>query len=453
MGAWTLTVRADTLSHLPSLPRQITHTRVVYNRSRRAVRAVSCCPVVVDRRAPAAAGLLLTAWYSLWPAVASGQPAPTRAEEAAAARRAAAAQPLEAPASRADQVFNFIEESRLVTRIFDPPAGWFATVGGMAEGNGFTAGGGYRVPFGAGTLNARAVGSFRRSYLADLTLIHPLDSSGRLVGEATVGRLNEAQLRYSGLGPRQVLDDSQLFSLGATLVDGGIGLRLSPRTTLRAGVGLYSPDVEVAADDDPLLRDFFTEPTAPGFTAEPAFVVARAGMMLDRRDAVNARAGGLYAVDVRRFDDRNGGRSSFTAARAEAQHFVSFWNRTRVLAMRVVAEQLHADGGAVVPFYLRPTIGGSRTLRGYERQRFRDNGVLLMQAEYRYEVNTFVMGAIFADAGQAAPSVRRMRWRDLRTDYGVGLRLGYTTGVALRTDLAFGGDRAMRLVLTFSGSF
>ncbi len=419
------------------------------------MRVVSCL-LVLSRCRPAGvvAALLLTGGWALAPATLSAQPVPTRAEEAAAARRAASAQPPVSPVSRADQVFNFVEETRLATRIFDPPSGWFATVGGMAEGNGFTAGGGYRVPVGAGTLSARAVASFRTSYLVDLTLTHPLEASGRLTGEATVGRLNEAQLRYSGLGPRPVLDESELFSLGATLVDGGVALRVTPRTTVRAGIGVYAPDVDVEADDDdPTLLDFFTELTAPGLFEQPTFVVSRAGLLVDRRDAVNARSGGLYALDLRRFDDRDRGTSSFTAARAEVQHFVPFWNRTRVLALRVVAEQLHADAGAGVPFYLRPTIGGSRTLRGFERQRFRDNGILLMQAEYRYEVNTFVMGAIFADAGQAAPSLRRMRGRDLRTDYGVGLRLGYTTGVALRTDLAFGGDRAMRLVFTFSGSF
>src|SRR5690606_28590068 len=137
----------------------------------------------------------------------------------------------------------------------------------------------------------------------------------------------------------------------------------------------------------------------------------------------------------------------------EAQQYVPFWNRSRVLALRAIAEQNQADAGATVPFYLRPTIGGSRTLRGFERQRFRDNAVLLLQPEYRYEVNAFVMGAIFVDAGQAAPSLRRMRWDDLRTDYGIGLRVGYATGVAIRTDVAFGGDAAARLIFTFSAAF
>ncbi len=383
----------------------------------------------------------------------------TRAEAAAAARRASRPQ-AEPAIPRVDQFFNWVEDSRLATRIFDPPGGWFATVGGMAEGNGFTAGGGYRVPLGMGGVSARAVGSYRRSYLVDVTWNQNLTVSGRVFAEANVGARNEAQLRFSGLGPDPVLEESGTFALDATFADGGVGVRLTPRTTLNAGIGVLAPNVELdlrppgdLTGDDLGLGGYFSESTAPGLTLQPTFLVARAGLLVDRRDAWNARAGSVYALDLRRFADRDTGASSFMATRIELQQFLSFWNRTRVLALRVVAEQLRADEGAVVPFYLRPTIGGSRTLRGYERQRFRDNGVVLMQAEYRYEINTFLMGAVFADAGQAAPSLWRMQWRDLRTDYGVGLRFGYTTGVALRTDVAFGGDRTARLVFTFSGSF
>lgn len=379
----------------------------------------------------------------------------TRAAEAAELRRAKAAAPVPNPIPAVDRVFALVEETRLAVRIFDPPEGWFATVGGMAEGNGFTAGGGYRVALGSGSLSGRAVGSFRRSYLVDLTWMQPLTDDGRVSAVAQVGHRREARLRYSGLGPRPALDESTTFALNATFADAGLVYRPLPRLFLSAGAGLLVPDVRPPDlnDDDRDERLLFTEARSPGVTGAPDFLVWRGGLLLDLRDAPNARTGGLLAVDLRRMDDRGNGTASFTSARVEAQQFVPMWNRTRVLALRVVAEQNDADAGATVPFYLRPTIGGSRTLRGFERQRFRDNGALLLQAEYRYEVNAFVMGAVFADAGQAAPSLGRMRWRDLQSDYGIGLRLGYATGVALRTDLAFGGDATARLVFTFSAAF
>ena len=44
------------------------------------------------------------------------------------------------------------------SRIFNPPRGWFAQIGGVGEGNGFTLGGGYRQPTPAGVLTLRGLG-------------------------------------------------------------------------------------------------------------------------------------------------------------------------------------------------------------------------------------------------------------------------------------------------------
>jgi len=132
---------------------------------------------------------------------------------------------------------------------------------------------------------------------------------------------------------------------------------------------------------------------------------------------------------------------------------VPFWNESRVLAFRVLAEHADGLGRAQVPFYLQPALGGARSLRGYERQRFRDHSLLLLSAEYRYEVTPFLMAAVFYDAGQVAPDFRAFRARDIRSDYGIGFRFGYSSAVALRSDLVFGGEDAVRLILGFSSSF
>ena len=55
---------------------------------------------------------------------------------------------------------------------------------------------------------------------------------------------------------------------------------------------------------------------------------------------------------------------------------------------------------------------------GFRRFRFRDRNLLLLQAEYRWEIFTAVDGAIFYDAGKVAPAARGPRLRRSR----VGLR-------------------------------
>ena len=95
----------------------------------------------------------------------------------------------------------------------------------------------------------------------------------------------------------------------------------------------------------------------------------------------------------------------------------------------------------MVPFYLSPTFGGLNVGRGYPTFRFRDRNMLALQAEYRYQVNPLVSGAVFVDAGQVAPRVRAIEWSQFKTTYGAGVRFGAAGGAALRFDLAFGGER------------
>ena len=168
--------------------------------------------------------------------------------------------------------------------------------------------------------------------------------------------------------------------------------------------------------------------------------------------ATRAR-GGLYQAQLRRFDDREGGAYSFTDTRIELQQFIPFWNLSRVLALRALAQHADGLGQAQVPFYLMPTLGGARSLRGYDRQRFRDRSLLLLSAEYRYEVNPFLMAAVFYDAGQVAQDWSDFTLKDMRDNYGFGLRFGYSNAVALRADVAFGGEDSVRLIFGFASSF
>jgi hypothetical protein len=382
--------------------------------------------------------------------------APTRASEIEAARRAKA-EALESaePPSKVERAFNFIEQSRLFNRIFNPPRGWFAQVGGVGEGNGFTMGGGYRQPTPAGVFTARALGSIRQSHLASLEFTRAFLPREAGYVTASVWRRHEAAQRYYGTGPDTSFDDQTSFGLSATQVDVTAGVRVTRWLTGTVGMAYANPDISDSSETSrvPSTDDNFGEDEAPGITFQPEYVLAHVGMVIDTRDAGNPRRGGFYQVQLRRFADREGGAYSFSDTRIDLQQFVPFWNKSRVLALRALAQHADGLGQAQVPFYLMPTLGGARTLRGYDRQRFRDRSLILFSAEYRYEVNPFLMGALFYDAGQVAPDWSNFRLRDFRDNYGVGLRFGYSNAVALRADVAFGGEDSVRFIVGFTTSF
>jgi hypothetical protein len=353
----------------------------------------------------------------------------------------------------------YVEDSRLLGRIFNPPAGWFVQVGGLTEGAGLAAGGGYRFPAGdSATVDARGVMSWSRAYLADLTWRYSPVPTGRVLLSANVARERHANQLFFGLGPDTPHRAATEFALAETRVAAGVDVRLTRWLTAGAGGGYnsLSPDdldLEIEDGEDDLEAGDVPPGVASlvsGIGRDASFGSIYGRLEFDTR---GTRAGGLR-IGLRQgiHRGRNADGRDFTSLRVEVQQFVPMWHETRILAFNVVAEKLSPRNGDALPSYLYPTVGGSRTLRAYDRQRFRDASTLLLQAEYRYAVNPFLTGAIFADAGQVAGAWDHFRLDAFHGDVGVGLRVGYGNLVVIRSDLAFGGD-GPRLVIALSGVF
>jgi outer membrane protein assembly factor BamA len=109
---------------------------------------------------------------------------------------------------------------------------------------------------------------------------------------------------------------------------------------------------------------------------------------------------------------------------------------------------VQASAGSM-PFYLRPSLGGSNTLRGYIANRFTDNSSWHAVAEYRFWVipRGFAMTdtiriervgmALFYEAGTVAESLEKLRAARVHTSYGVGLRFSLERTAVFRADVGF----------------
>ena len=120
-----------------------------------------------------------------------------------------------------------------------------------------------------------------------------------------------------------------------------------------------------------------------------------------------------------------------------------------MLALRALYGNQNADAGARVPFYLQEFLGGSHTLRGFASFRFRGTDSLLLQAEYRWEPAGALEFAAYVDAGQVAARTADLSLSELRTSYGVGLRIKSWQAVMIRMDLAW-SEEGTRFLFRFS---
>lgn len=117
------------------------------------------------------------------------------------------------------------------------------------------------------------------------------------------------------------------------------------------------------------------------------------------------------------------------------------------------------DEDSVIPFGYLPTLGGSTRLRGYPSWRWRDQAVGWATVEYRYrlwEEHTWratpgvLEAAIFADAGDLAFQVEDLDTEDLKTSYGLEIRMFLSDSPVFRLGIAY-SEEGTRVNLSTGG--
>jgi Omp85 superfamily domain len=383
----------------------------------------------------------------------------TRAEEDRAKREAKAGQLIPERRSRIEAVLFKIEDDVLLERIFNPPRGIFARIGGIGEGAGFGGGPGYQfrgVPF---DFRTSAAGSLKGYFIAEGSLRFPGTASenqytwanGPYV-EVYVRRRDFPQEDFYGIGPDSSEDARSNFALRDTFgrVTGAVR---TGHLTAGMNIGYLDPSVGSGTDTSmPSTDAVFAPENVPGLDVQPSFAVVEPFVEFATIDRpINDHAGGRYRFKFTHYTDRDLDQFSFFRWDLDLRQYIQFLHATRTIALRAWVASSDPSDGDSVPFYLQPTLGGAYSLRGARTFRFRDRSALLLQAEYRWRINDFVNGALFYDTGAVGPALEKVG--RLEHDYGFGLRAGSRATVAFRMDVAFGGREGTRFLLRFDDAF
>ncbi|MCH9030996.1 MAG: BamA/TamA family outer membrane protein [candidate division Zixibacteria bacterium] len=271
---------------------------------------------------------------------------------------------------------------------------------------------------------------------------------------ATVRYTNEKRERFYGIGDSTFRKDKVAYTLENTAAR--ISVEFRPRSGITVSPVFQYTVANLFDGDDPNLKGRID-------TIATKFA-------LDTADIRSAR---LWSLGVELFhDSRNhpskptkGGVESFSihyvrgvdrtddlkaaTVRLDMWRFFELY-RKRTLAFRVLIESVeYADASPDFPFYLLPTLGGQKNLRGFRTDRFRDNGLALLTAEYRYPIWMTVDAFLFFDYGQVFNDLQDdFEFRNWNSSYGLGIRVWQKDGVILRT--TFGrSDEGSRFYLEF----
>jgi hypothetical protein len=383
----------------------------------------------------------------------------TRAEEDRARREAKARQLVPERRSKVEAVLFKIEDALLLERIFNPPRGIHARLGGIGEGAGFGGGPGLRYVGIPLDFRASAAASLKGYFIAEGAARFPGTAAENLYTWANgpyvevYGRRRDfPQEDFYGLGPDSSEGARSNFALRETFARLTGGVR---RGHLTAGVNVGYLDPSIGSGTDsgiPSTDAIFTPEQVPGLDVQPAFGVIEPFVELATLDRpINDLAGGRYRFTFTRYADRDLDRFSFYRWDVDLRQYIPFVHATRTIALRAQVSSSEPSKDDTVPFYLQPTLGGAYSLRGFRTFRFRDRSALLVQAEYRWRINEFVTGTLFYDTGAVGPTLEKVG--RLEHDYGFGLRAGSRATVAFRMEVAFGGSEGTRLVLRFDDAF
>jgi outer membrane protein assembly factor BamA len=198
----------------------------------------------------------------------------------------------------------------------------------------------------------------------------------------------------------------------------------------------------------------FSPAEAPGLLLQPAFYHYTPFIEVDYRDYPgNARSGGFWRAGFGTWKDRDLNLFDFHRFDGETAHYFPIFDKKRVIAVHVGLSYVNNETGNFVPFYFLPYIGGSDTVRGFREFRFRDENILYMNAEYRWEAFSGLDMALFFDAGEVREDWQDIDLQDLKTSYGVGFRFNTYQNVFLRFDVAAGGREGTRMFLKFGPAF
>jgi hypothetical protein len=388
--------------------------------------------------------LLLIGWFGLLPSPASGQQ--SRADEITQQQAEKSTQLRPNTASGTERALDWFEDH------FTDPNTAYLTFGGIYPSGGFAPGVAVRRAFGHARFNVGGAYSIRSYKLAHASLNFPELAGDKLEVETRARWIDATQVPFYGLGNSSIKDDRVSYGLRSLELGGSATFK--PVSWYRIGAGIASRRLEnrEGLGPRPSIETRHSSLTAPGLFAEPRYTEATAFTAIDWRESSGyTRRGGLYEVALNEFRDSEDD-FSFRRFDVDLRQYIPLLKEQWVLVFRGLAQITSADSGQVIPYYLLPSLGGARTLRGYSDFRFQDKHLLLLGAEYRWLPSRIIDMAIFVDAGKVAAERRDLDLDGLKTAYGIGIRFHGATFTPLRFDLAR-GDEGIRAHITGGVTF
>jgi hypothetical protein len=367
--------------------------------------------------------------------------------ESAAAVKAASLQPYEV--TLAEKVITRIE-----ARFTGGTIRWHPYLQNAYRGGGFAAGAGYLFHTSSyTTLDVRGSYSVNAYKLAEAEFIAPrlFDRRGEL--KVLGGWRDATQVPFHGVGMSTSSADFVNYAFEQPYGSALLTVRPTRRLFMvRGGVEASRWDLRSGEGTSPSVEAIYPPESLPGLGATSSFLHSQATVGFDSRPSSGyARRGGFYGVTGHDYTDRDDALG-FRQLDYEAIQHIPILRESWVVSLHGLATTTWNKTGQALPFYMLPSLGGGSTLRAFSSFRFSDRNSLLLQAEWRIMANRFFESVVFYDAGKVAARRSDLDLKNLKNDYGFGVRFHAPMATVFRIDVARSNE-GTRLVFAASPVF
>ncbi|MCM8775172.1 MAG: outer membrane protein assembly factor [Candidatus Omnitrophica bacterium] len=274
-------------------------------------------------------------------------------------------------------------------------------------------------------------------------------------GFRTIGNFkysNRPEEHFYGIGPDTSAGEGTSYRMESTDLETLFGYNWGPSLSADAKFGYHNVNITNGEDGGRGIIDTVFRPQTISGLAGDELIDLKLELQRDTRNrSENSTKGGLAKFVWSYYEGVDNSKARYFKYEAEMSRFLRLGADRRVLAFRLYGEHNDEIGDRYVPFHQMAKLGGygayprlSRTLRGFDFNRFFDESSALMNLEYRYtiwEYRDFKLDSIvFWDEGQVFGEFSDFQFKDFRESYGLGFRVSLANVVLLTAVVAHGDE-------------
>jgi hypothetical protein len=359
--------------------------------------------------------------------------------------------PLKVVSSGASETLEFLDDKKVISRIgsfLGPRTGPFGVLMQLQAGGLSGFGGGVAFEHDA------FLGPSHRFRLHGTTTMNGTHraSMGVRFATAATGEIDvgagyrvRPNARFFGIGPLTA-DSSESFftqqlAWAGTSYRQGLGLNLF----LSGDVLLSSVDAQLPrTENNPPITAGFAGALPVGYGSTSHGVTVGAAFSHETvAETGRPTGGGSRRFRTTYYRGLGHDSASFWTHRVDLQQFVQLWYPHHVLALRTHVSWIDQVGATPPPFQRLMTNDDPDLMRGFRDFRWRDRGLAVLSAEYRWPLWVFTHADatgldlyLHSDVGQVFSNIDQIRWDNLTLSYGVGVRVLGARGFVLRVEYA-----------------